>query len=120
MATEAIKANHSPLLRVCGLTKHYWTSGRVWRKRTLFPAVDDINFELSHGKTLGLVGSSGCGKSSLARRVTRLEGADAGEIRLADVDVARVNSRELLTYRSPVAMICRAAATDTNPRMTAV
>ena len=119
MATETIKANHSPLLRVCGLTKHYWTSGRVWRKRTLFTAVDDISFELSHGKTLGLVGSSGCGKSSLARCVTRLVGADAGETWLEGVDIARLNSRELLPYRSQIQMIFQDPATAMNPRMTA-
>jgi peptide/nickel transport system ATP-binding protein len=111
--------SQSRTVRVSGLTKHYWTSGRAWHKRKLITAVDGVSFELSLGKILGVVGGSGSGKSTLARCITRLEGADAGEIWVENVDIARLNSRELLPYRSRIQMIFQDPATAMNPRMTA-
>ncbi|MBV8391682.1 MAG: ATP-binding cassette domain-containing protein [Alphaproteobacteria bacterium] len=75
----------SPLLDVRGLRKHYAVLRRrtIGRRRTgIVRAVDDVSFELNAGQTLGLVGESGCGKTTTARSLLDLIRADAGEVRL--------------------------------------
>jgi peptide/nickel transport system ATP-binding protein len=81
------------MLRVGGVTKRYWASRGVWRKRSSLTALDNVSLEISQGKTLGLVGSSGSGKSTLARCVTRLERPNTGEIWINDVNIAQLTSR---------------------------
>src|SRR2546427_7045087 len=74
METDAHTAGNSlPFLRVCGLTKHYVRRSGILRGRVPVAAVQDVDFEIPPGKTLALVGSSGSGKSTVARCVTRLE-----------------------------------------------
>ncbi len=81
METDAHTAGNSlPFLRVCGLTKHYVRRSGILRGRVPVAAVQDVDFEIPPGKTLALVGSSGSGKSTVARCVTRLEKPDAGQI----------------------------------------
>jgi ABC-type glutathione transport system ATPase component len=119
METEAQQGNPRPILRVRGLTKQYWASRSLWRKRTSITALDNVSLEISPGKILGLVGSSGSGKSTLARCVTRLEKPDAGEIWIGETDIAHLPSRDLLPYRSRIQMIFQDPTTAMNPRMSA-
>jgi peptide/nickel transport system ATP-binding protein len=119
MATETHNGNSAPMLRVRGLTKRYWTSRGVWRKRSSLAALDNVSLEISQGKTLGLVGSSGSGKSTLARCLTRLERPDTGEIWIEDVNIAPLTSRDLVPYRSQIQMIFQDPTTGMNPRMSA-
>jgi len=107
----------SSFLSVRGLCKRY-LRGSTWRKREVL-AVRGVNFEISTGKTLGLVGRSGSGKSTVARCVTRLERPGAGEIWVDGVDIAQLGSRELFTFRARVQMIFQDAATSMNPRFSA-
>jgi|SRR5579864_975515 len=79
-------------LRVCGLNKRYLSRARIWRKGSEISAANDVSFEIQAGKTLGLVGSSGSGKSTVARCVSRLERPDAGEIWLGDTNIAPLRS----------------------------
>jgi ABC-type glutathione transport system ATPase component len=107
------------MLRIRGLTKRYWTTRNLWRKATSLTALDNVGFEISAGKTLGLVGRSGSGKSTLARCVTRLERPDDGEIWIGDANIAAMTSRDLLPYRSQIQMIFQDPTTAMNPRMSA-
>src|SRR5881227_4275398 len=84
-----------PFLRVCRLTKHYVRRSSIARKRIPIAAVRGIDFEIAAGKTLALVGSSGSGKSTVARCVSRLERPDAGQVFVAGTDIAMLRSREL-------------------------
>jgi ABC-type glutathione transport system ATPase component len=106
-------------LRVCGLSKRYRNRARIWRKSSEICAANGISFEIPGGKTLGLVGSSGSGKSTVARCITRLEKPDAGEIWMGNIDIARLGSRELRPVRAEVQMIFQDSSTSMNPRMSA-
>src|SRR6266702_4960542 len=119
METDAHTAGNSlPFLRVCGLTKHYVRRSGILRGRVPVAAVQDVDFEIPPGKTLALVGSSGSGKSTVARCVTRLEKPDAGQISLEGTDIARLDSRALRSFRPKMQMVFQDAATSMNPRFT--
>ncbi|MGC2197073.1 MAG: dipeptide/oligopeptide/nickel ABC transporter ATP-binding protein [Terriglobales bacterium] len=106
------------LLRVQGLSKRYVRGGR-WQKRVAVIAATDVNFSISAGQTLGLVGASGTGKSTVARCVSRLEKPDSGQVWFDGIDIARLRARDLLPFRSSIQVIFQDAATAMNPRFSA-
>src|SRR5260370_12138436 len=69
-----------PLLQVNGLTKHFPVRGDLFGARKTVRAVDDVSFSILKGETVGIVGESGCGKSTTARLLMHLMNRDAGEI----------------------------------------
>src|SRR6202051_4636150 len=69
-----------PLLQVGGLTKHFPVRGDLFSKRKTVRAVDDVSFSIAKGETVGIVGESGCGKSTTARLLMHLVKRDAGDI----------------------------------------
>src|SRR5882757_7715405 len=109
-----------PVLRVSGLSKGYQRRrAGLWRSGDVIAAASDVTFDIFPGQTLALVGSSGSGKSTVARCVTRLEKPDAGQVWLQDTDIAQLDSRELSPLRAKMQMIFQEAATSLNPRFTA-
>lgn len=106
------------LLRVQGLSKKYVLGG-LWRKRLVINAVDNVSFEIMAGQTLALVGQSGSGKSTVARCITRLESPDSGEIVLGGTDIAKLSTRDLISFRSRVQMVFQDASTALNPHFSA-
>jgi peptide/nickel transport system ATP-binding protein len=106
------------LLRVQGLSKKY-VRGGLWQKRFAINAVDNVDFEIMAGQTLALVGESGSGKSTVARCVTRLETPDSGEIVFGGTDIAKLSTRDLMSFRSRVQMVFQDAATALNPHFSA-
>jgi ABC-type glutathione transport system ATPase component len=120
MGTDGCIARNSlPFLRVCGLTKNYVRRSGIWRTRISVGAVRDVDFEITAGNTLALVGSSGSGKSTVARCVTGLERADAGQIWVGGTDISRLGNRALRRFRSEIQMIFQDAVTSMNPRFAA-
>src|SRR5438309_10527259 len=120
METDAHTAGNSlPFLRVCGLTKHYVRRSGILRGRVPVAAVQDVDFEIPPGKTLALLGSSGSGKSTVARCVTRLEKPDAGDIWLGDTNISQLSSDDLRRFRTEIQMIFQDPVTSMNPRMSA-
>ena len=121
MGTESSVSNPAaqPVLRVRGLSKSYRRKGVGWLKSDVVVAVREVSFEIFAGRTLALVGSSGSGKSTVARCVTRLEKPDAGQIWLDGTDIAQLESDELRASRTKVQMVFQDAATSMNPRFTA-
>src|SRR5919202_5859765 len=91
----------APLLQLDNLTMHFKTKGEglLARGTKWVQAVDGVNLTVQAGETLGLVGESGCGKSTTARLVTRLLEPTAGRILYQGVDIAHLSERRLRPYR---------------------
>jgi peptide/nickel transport system ATP-binding protein len=105
-----------PLLQVSGLTKHFPVRGDLFSKRKTVRAVDDVSFAIAKGETVGIVGESGCGKSTTARLLMHLMKRDAGEIIYDGMSVGRALSlREL---RRGMQMVFQDSYASLNPRLT--
>ncbi|HAZ7573504.1 dipeptide ABC transporter ATP-binding protein [Legionella sp. PATHC032] len=92
--------------------------GFLSRKNTIFKAVDGLSFTLSRGKTLALVGESGCGKTTASRALLRLLPVAGGKIRYKDRDVLSMTGGVLRRYRKKVQIIFQDPFSSMNPRMT--
>ncbi|MBR0794292.1 dipeptide ABC transporter ATP-binding protein [Bradyrhizobium jicamae] len=109
-----------PLLEVSDLVKHYAVRGGIMRRQVgTVHAVDGVSFALGTGETLGLVGESGCGKSTVARTVLRLVEPTSGAIRLDGEDIARLGKTALRPYRRSMQIVFQDPFASLNPRMTA-
>ncbi len=107
------------LLEVKNLKKHFpINKGFFGKTKTAVKAVDDISFSIKRGETFGLVGESGCGKSTTGRTLIRLYEATAGEIIFDGVDIAKLKQSELLEYRKRIQMIFQDPYASLNTRMT--
>jgi oligopeptide transport system ATP-binding protein len=110
----------SVLLDVKDLKMHFYlgTKGILNREKQYIYAVDGISFSLEKGETLGLVGESGCGKSTVIRAVSRLYTPTSGEVYLDGKDNARMEKNELLEARRNMQIVFQNPYGSLNPRMT--
>src|ERR1700759_4194519 len=109
-----------PLLEVTDLVKHYAVRGGVLRRRIgTVHAVDGVSFSLGAGETLGLVGESGCGKSTVARSVMRLVEPSSGSIKLDGTDITTLGKSDLRPHRRSMQIVFQDPFASLNPRMTA-
>src|SRR4051794_23365688 len=105
-----------PLLQVAGLTKHFPVRGGLFAARKTVRAVDNVSFAILKGETVGIVGESGCGKSTTARLLMHLMPSDAGEIIYDGQQVGHALSlREL---RRGMQMVFQDSYASLNPRLT--
>ncbi|WP_130799139.1 ABC transporter ATP-binding protein [Streptomyces otsuchiensis] len=109
-----------PILEVRDLVKHFpLTQGIVLRRQVgAVQAVDGVSFELYPGETLGIVGESGCGKSTVAKLLMSLERPTAGSILYKGEDISRLSGRALKAVRRNIQMVFQDPYTSLNPRMT--
>jgi len=113
------EAPAGPLLRVENLTMHFPIyKGIIRRKVGVIRAVDGISFDIHKGETLGLVGESGCGKSTVGRAILRLYDATDGRILFAGQDIAALSGEELRRIRPRMQMIFQDPHASLSPRMT--
>ena len=111
------------LLGVKGLTKHFTLHGDIFsrlagEKAQTLKAVDGIDFQIRRGETLGLVGESGCGKSTTARLVTRLIEPTAGEVRLKNEDLLSFSAQRMRKVRKEVQLVFQDPYSSLNQRKT--
>ncbi|GAA3118740.1 ABC transporter ATP-binding protein [Streptomyces echinatus] len=113
-------SNAQPLLDVSGLTKHFPIKGGFPIKRTVgaVQAVDGLDFQVAEGEALGLVGESGCGKSTTGRLITRLLEPTGGKISYRGQDITHAGRRDLAPIRSEIQMIFQDPYASLNPRQT--
>src|SRR5213078_3717007 len=108
-----------PLLEVRNLVKYFHISGGLFGGREgVVRAVDDVSFAIHRGETLGLVGESGCGKTTTGRCILQLERPTRGQILFEDRDLATLGPSELRAVRRKMQVIFQDPYSSLNPRMT--
>src|SRR5919108_363468 len=107
------------LLEVQNLVKHFPVGGGMFSgPSALVRAVDDVSFVVRRGETVGLVGESGCGKTTTGRCILQLERPTSGRILFEGVDVATLDAEALRAVRRKVQVIFQDPYSSLNPRMT--
>ena len=109
----------STILKITGLTKYFPIAKKSFFGKTeTVQAVDDVSFEIGAGEAVGLVGESGCGKSTTGRLITRLIEPTAGSIEFDGEEISNKNSKQLLSIRPKLQMIFQDPYASLNPRHT--
>ena len=107
-----------PLLEVKNLVTRFPITGGIFRKKIAnLHAVEDVSFTINKGQTFSLVGESGCGKTTIARSVLRLEEAESGEVCMEGVDILKQNKKDLLRQRLNMQMVFQDPYGSLNPVM---
>ncbi|MFF1283248.1 ABC transporter ATP-binding protein [Streptomyces sp. NPDC058299] len=119
-AEQSAGPEGEPLLRVSGLAKHFPVKGGFPIRRTIgaVQAVDGVDLTVYEGESFGLVGESGCGKSTTGRLITRLMEPTSGTITYRGRDISRATRRQLAPIRSEIQMIFQDPYSSLNPRQT--
>ena len=108
-----------PLLEVKGLKKYFPVNDGMlfWRPSSFVKAVDGIDFQIYPGETLGVIGESGCGKTTTAKLVLLQEPPTEGEINFEGTDATRLKGDDLKTYRGSVQVVFQDPFSSLSPRM---
>jgi oligopeptide transport system ATP-binding protein len=108
-----------PLLEINNLQKFFpINKGLMGKKQSLVKAVDNVSFAINKGETLGLVGESGCGKTTIGRTIIKLYEPTSGEIIYDGKDIAKLSTKKMLPYRRKMQMIFQDPYASLNTRMT--
>ena len=113
-------ADPTPILEVKDLKKHFPVKKGILRRTVgQVYAVDGISFTIGEGETLGLVGESGCGKSTAGRAILRLIEPTSGTVKMMGQDIAGLSKKELRPFRKQAQIVFQDPFSSLNPRMTA-
>ena len=116
--TKRVVGTNKPLLEVKNLVTRYPVMGGILRKKIAnLHAVEDVSFTINKGQTFSLVGESGCGKTTIARSILRLEESVSGEVWIEGVDILKQNKKELLKQRLNMQMVFQDPYGSLNPVM---
>ena len=109
---------NAPLIEVRSLKMYFPVGSNLFGRRKQLKAVDDVSFDLYPGETFGLVGESGCGKTTVGRTLVRLYRPTAGQILYQGTDIAPLDEKAVMPYRRRMQMIFQDPYASLNPRMT--
>ena len=107
-----------PLLQTENLRKSFRVTGALGSSGSRLVAVNDVSFTLEQGETLGLVGESGCGKSTTGKLIMQLQKADQGRVLFDGTDLTTLSPRQMRPFRRQLQMIFQDPFSSLNPRMT--
>lgn len=110
--------SESPILSVRNLKTYFDVTKGVFSKKQIVKAVDDVSFDVMPNETFGLVGESGCGKTTLGRTIVKLYEPHSGSITFEGKDIAKIKGKELKEFRKDMQMIFQDPYASLNPRMT--
>lgn len=111
--------NEDPILQLTNVKKHFTIGGGLLHGRPLvIHAVDDVSFSIRKGETLGLVGESGCGKTTLGQTIVRLYEPTAGSIKFKGDEIGKLGGKQMRPYRRYLQMIFQDPSASLDPRMT--
>ncbi|WP_386681165.1 ABC transporter ATP-binding protein [Loktanella sp. R86503] len=114
-----LDSTETPLVRVRDLKMHFPIySGLLRRQTGAVKAVDGVSFDVKQGETLGLVGESGCGKSTCGRAILRLYDITGGEVTIDGTEIGQMSQSDLRTKRPTMQMVFQDPQASLNPRMT--
>jgi peptide/nickel transport system ATP-binding protein len=116
-AGEADEQGSEVVMSVRNLTKHFLIRGAKFRSVEVLQAVNGVNFDLRAGRCLALVGESGCGKTTLARLLLRLEDATEGSITMNGQDITQFDEKQMRPLRPQVQMVFQDPYSSLNPHL---
>lgn len=111
-------SNTENLVEIKNLCKFFSAKKAVFKGKSYLKAVDDVSLGIKKGETLGLVGESGCGKTTLGRTLIKLYKPTSGNIIYEGKDITKLNDKEMLHYRKKIQMIFQDPYASLNPRLT--
>lgn len=107
-----------PILQLKDLKVYFYVNGGLFKKKDIVKAVDGISLDVYPGETVGLVGESGCGKSTTGRAIVKINQPTAGQIFVDGKDITKIKGNELKEFKRDVQMIFQDPYASLNPRMT--
>lgn len=110
--------NKTPLLEIKNLHKNFIYNASWFSKSTIVKAVNNVSFKIYEGETLGLVGESGCGKTTLSRTILQLEKATSGQIIYKGIDILKLKKSSFKKLRKEIQIIFQDPFSSLNPRIT--
>lgn len=106
------------LIEIKNLKKYYWTGGGLFRKKDAIKAVDDVSLHINKREILGLVGESGCGKTTCGKVILRIQEPTAGKIYFDKHDITKLTKKQMKEYRKKMMIIYQDPFGSLDPRMT--
>ncbi|MBR2827162.1 MAG: dipeptide ABC transporter ATP-binding protein [Erysipelotrichaceae bacterium] len=111
-------SEEKPILSVRNLKTYFDVTKGIFTKKQIVKAVDDVSFDVMENETFGLVGESGCGKTTLGRTIVKIYEPESGSIEFEGKDIAKLHGKELISFRKDMQMIFQDPYASLNPRMT--
>lgn len=111
------EVKREPVLKVDGLKKYFYPKKSIGEEQKVVKAVENVSFELYKGETLGIVGESGCGKSTMGRSLLRLIEPTEGKVFLEGNDITNLNINDLRKARKNIQMVFQDPYSSLNPRL---
>ncbi|WP_423231038.1 ABC transporter ATP-binding protein [Clostridium gasigenes] len=113
-----VKKKNDVIIEVNNLSKYFPVNKGIFSKKSYVKAVDNVSFTIKRGETLGLVGESGCGKTTTGRTVLKLYNSTAGQIIFNGEDITNFSEKQMVPLRKNMQMIFQDPYASLNPRMT--
>ena len=113
-----MEKNKDTILEVKNLCKYFQVKKGLFQKESFVKAVDNVSFKINKGETLGLVGESGCGKTTTGRTILKLYTPTSGNIIFNGEDITKKSEKEMISLRRKMQMIFQDPYASLNPRMT--